>query len=326
MVMPSPLAPPALRATPRPGAGFTLIELLVVIAIIAVLIGLLLPAVQKVREAANRARCQNNLKQLGVAMHNYHDALGTLPDGGIDHFSGNWQVSILPFIEQNAMYQLYQGYGTAQSVIRPGNITNVTGRQLALCTCPSDTPALPGGKTYDNCSYHNYAANFGNTAVGDSISNTSMETLATYNGFTYGGAPFRYNNPQRLTDITDGTSNTLMLADVIQGQGVDVRGYTWWGDGGAFVTSLLPNDPGGDYVNHTYCNTDPPNPPARECGTVTQTNGYYVRAFAARSRHPGGVNVSFCDGSCRFISDRVAALTWQQLGTSQGGEAIRGDY
>ena len=317
---------PALSRNIHRRVGLTLIELLVVIAIIGILIALLLPAVQKVREAANRAKCANNLKQLALAMHHYHDALGTLPDGGIDHFSGNWQVSILPFIEQQAMYQLYQGYGTAQSVIRADNITNVTGRELTLCTCPSDTPALPGGHTWDHCSYHNYAANFGNTAVADSNSNTAMQTLATYNGLTFGGAPFSYNRPQRLSDITDGTSTTLMLAEVIQGQGVDVRGFTWWGDAGAFVTSLLPNDPSGDYVNHYYCNTNPPNPPARECGVDMQTNGSYVRAFAARSRHPGGVNVALCDGSCRFIADGVAALTWQQLGTSQGGEVIQGDY
>ena len=92
------------------------------------------------------------------------------------------------------------------------------------------------------------------------------------------------------------------------------------------MTSLRPNDPRGDYVNHTYCNTDPPNPPARECGVVMSTDSSYVRAFAARSRHPGGVNVAFCDGSGRFIADGFAALTWEQLGTSQGGEVIPGDY
>jgi prepilin-type N-terminal cleavage/methylation domain-containing protein/prepilin-type processing-associated H-X9-DG protein len=315
-----------MRTVPFKRTAYTLVELLVVIAIIGILIALLLPAVQKVREAANRAKCANNLKQLALAMHHYHDAYGTLPDGGIDHFSGNWQVTLLPFIEQGAVYQLYQGYGTAQSVIRADNIANVTGRQLALCTCPSDTPALPGGRTWDHCSYHNYAANFGNTAVSDSISSTAMHTLATYEGLAYGGAPFRYDQPQRLSDITDGTSNTLLLAEVIQGQGVDVRGYTWWGDGGAFVTSLLPNDPRGDYVNHTYCNTDPPNPPARECGVDVPTDGGYIRAFAARSRHPGGVNAALCDGSGRFMSDGIAAVRWQQLGTSQGGEVLQGDY
>jgi prepilin-type N-terminal cleavage/methylation domain-containing protein/prepilin-type processing-associated H-X9-DG protein len=308
-------------------SGFTLIELLVVIAIVAILIGLLLPAVQKIREAASRLKCQNNLKQLGLAMHNYHDAYGTLPDGGIDHFSGNWQVTILPFIEQNNLYVLYQGYGTAQSVIRAANITNVTSKQLTLCTCPSDTPAVTAGTTYDKCSYHNYTVNYGNTAVGDATGDTVMDVQPTWNGYIYGGAPFRFNQPQRITDVTDGTSNTLLLAEVIQGQGMDVRGYTWWGDAGGFVTSLLPNDPAGDYVNHTWCNPNPPNPPAqaRTCGSFTTTAGVQVRAFAARSRHTGGVNVALCDGSVRFVSNSINALTWQYLGTSQGGEVL-GDY
>jgi len=310
--------------------AFTLIELLVVIAIIAILIGLLLPAVQKVRESAARAKCQNNLKQLAVGMHNYHDAVGTLPDGGIDHFSGNWMITILPYVEQDVLFQLYQGYGTAQSVISAANIANITGRQLAVYTCPSDTPALPGGGTYDGCSYHNYAVNYGNTAVGDNAGgSTVMDVEMTYNGFTFAGAPFRFNQPQTLTNITDGTSNTLMIAEVIQGQRQDVRGYTWWGDAGGFVASLLPNDPAGDNVNHTYCDKNAPNPPAINCGsTVTTTSttsgdgSVLVRAFAARSRHTQGVNVAFCDASVHFIANTIVPATWQALSTSQGGDAI----
>jgi prepilin-type processing-associated H-X9-DG protein/prepilin-type N-terminal cleavage/methylation domain-containing protein len=322
-----------VRNRVRSQPAFTLIELLVVIAIVVVLIGLLLPAVQRVREAASQGQCESNLHQLAVAMHNYQENLGTLPDGGLDHLSGNWMVSILPYVEQTAVYELYQGYNTSQSVISTWNIAHVTGRQLAIYTCPSDIPALPGGQTYDKTSYHNYAVNFGNTAVGDStVVGGAVDLEVRYKGFTYGGSPFRFNKPQRLTDITDGTSSTLMLAEVVQGHGQDVRGFIWWGDAGGFVTSLLPNDPSGDYVNHTYCTTAAPNPPGGACGTTvatTSANGsfqVYVRAFAARSRHPGGVNVAFCDGSARFISNNIVPLTWQQLGTSQGGEAIQGDY
>jgi len=306
--------------------AFTLIELLVVIAIIAILIGLLLPAVQKVREAAARIKCQNNLKQVALAMHNYHDSVNKLPDGGIDHLSGNWQVTILPYVEQMALFQLYSGYGVSQSVISSANITNVTGKQIPICVCPSDIPALPGGQTYQKCSYHNYAVNFGNTAVSDA-SSAVMGIQSSYtsaNGsFTYGGSPFRFNNPQSLINITDGTSSTLMLAEVIQGQGVDVRGYTWWGDAGGIETSLLPNDPSGDNVNHSYCTTAAPNPPAQNCGT--QTGSPVIRAFAARSRHSQGVNVALCDGSIRFVTNSITISTWQALGTSQGGD-IPGNY
>jgi prepilin-type N-terminal cleavage/methylation domain-containing protein/prepilin-type processing-associated H-X9-DG protein len=306
--------------------GFTLIELLVVIAIIAVLIGLLLPAVQKVREAAARAKCANNVKQLALAMHNYHESEGTLPDGGTDHLSGNWMVTILPYIEQTALFQEYVGYGAQNSVITAPNVANVTGIQITMATCPSDIPALPAGATYAKCSYHNYAANFGNTSVGDMTNSYVMDTQPSYtspNGsFTDGGAPFRYNNPQTLMQITDGTSNTLMLAEVVQGHGQDVRGYTWWGDGGAFVTSLLPNDPSGDNVFHNYCNTNAPNPPAINCGNSVVMAGLVVRAFAARSRHPTGVNVALCDGSVRFVSNSIPISTWAPLGTSQGGEVV----
>jgi prepilin-type processing-associated H-X9-DG protein len=142
---------------------------------------------------------------------------------------------------------------------------------------------------------------------------------------TFAGAPFGYNKSERLTDISDGTSNTLILAEVIQGQGVDVRGFTWWGDGGAFETSLRPNDSNPDLVTHSYCNGNLPNPPAN-CPGANDPNGYPIRAFASRSRHLNGVNVSLCDGSCRFVSNTIATSVWQDLGTSQGSEIIPGDW
>ena len=150
-----------------------------------------------------------------------------------------------------------------------------------------------------------------------------LAPFCNFNGNTFAGAPFRYAKPQRFADISDGTSNTLMLAEVIQGQRQDLRGFTWWGDAAAFVTSLRPNDSNPDVVTHTYCDGKPPNPPAN-CTGVT-SGAWAIRAFAARSRHSGGVNVAFCDGSGRFIADTIDPITWQYLGTSQGGEVLS-DY
>jgi prepilin-type processing-associated H-X9-DG protein len=107
-----------------------------------------------------------------------------------------------------------------------------------------------------------------------------------------------------------------------------VPGFAWWSDAGVFVTSLRPNDPIGDYVNHTWCNPQPPNPPAQAagCGSFITTARVQIRAFGARSRHTGGVNASLCDGSVRFVSNSIGALTWQYLGTSQGGDVIPSDF
>jgi prepilin-type N-terminal cleavage/methylation domain-containing protein/prepilin-type processing-associated H-X9-DG protein len=302
--------------------GFTLIELLVVIAIIAVLIGLLLPAVQKVREAANRGKCLNNLKQIALAMHHYHDAHRTLPEGmsplGWGH--GTWQGLILPHLEQDNVARLYRGYanrdGTGDTYYSAANVRDVTGLRFVALTCPSDTPAA--GQTWGGCSYHNYAVNYGNTAL-EEIGEPTY-TMEEYNGVPFLGAPFYMGKPQRLTDIGDGTSQTLLAAEVVQGQRHDLRGLTWWGPGGGFETYLRPNDTNPDVVwyDRSWCDSDPPNPP---WGLYS---GDPKRTFAARSRHVGGVQVSFCDGSARFIADAIDPGVWRALGTANGGEVVGG--
>jgi prepilin-type N-terminal cleavage/methylation domain-containing protein/prepilin-type processing-associated H-X9-DG protein len=316
--------------------AFTLVELLVVIAIIGVLVALLLPAVQAARESARRAQCQNNLKQIGLAMLNYEDTFKTLP-GGVGRWGccwGTWQVRILPFIEQRAMADLYRNsdgndatgprYGAA-----PNN-TNVTTKRIKALTCPSDRPNAPTG----NITNHNYAVNFGNTSF----------FQATLNGILFQGAPFRaytgstsddgppdaasvasfnkvYGTPVRLAEITDGTSNTLMVAEVRQGQGGDLRGFTWWGGATGFVTYLPPNTSQPDILTGagSLCQSNLLGNPPCTSAPATATS---PRMMAARSRHPNGLLVVFCDGHVGFIANTINYNTWQAVGSSAGGESL----
>ena len=327
--------------------GFTLVELLVVIAIIGMLVGLLLPAVQAAREAARRSQCVNNLKQLALAMQNHHSAFEALPPAqGSDAQTGNWQVKILPFIELSVMFDLYQGYGGVNdgdttSGNTPGttyinqtgspiNVANVTGKGIPTLRCPSDT-VNTNGFPYDNegaggsplvvrsVAYHNYVVNYGNTAVIQLV-NPPVDTPKTFhvtpfNGLTFGGAPFTRLVGKNFRVITDGTSNTLMASELIQGQGFDMRGDTWWGPSSGFVTSIRPNDTAPDRIwfNPQWCNSTPPNPPC-----ALNTGGAYV--YGARSRHVGGVNTAMCDGSVHFITNSIDTVTWQALSTTQGDE------
>jgi prepilin-type N-terminal cleavage/methylation domain-containing protein/prepilin-type processing-associated H-X9-DG protein len=296
--------------------AFTLIELLVVIAIIGVLIGLLLPAVQKVREAANRLKCGNNLKQVSLAIHNYHDAHAILPVAVNSDWAiyGTWQTYVLPFIEQDILYREYdfsQAYW---------NNLRITRNRLSILTCPSDHPNSP----FSGITSHNYAVNFGNLPV-DYNPGAGYDTgqLKTFNGLAFGGAPFAQNKAYRLTDITDGSSNTLLAAEVIQGQWDDLRGFTWWGHGAIFVGYIGPNSASPDVLyccNGSYCDSRPPNPPC--IAPATETNPVMM---GARSRHPGGVNVALCDGSVRFVADTILLTTWRALSTSQGGEVVGAD-
>jgi prepilin-type N-terminal cleavage/methylation domain-containing protein/prepilin-type processing-associated H-X9-DG protein len=316
-------------------SGFTLIELLVVLAIIAVLIGLLLPAVQKVRSAAARLKCQNNLKQIGVALHAYHDASGLLPPQVANNANkccnGTWQMAILPFVEQGNLWNAYVNWGGTVSggpTYQQQENLIVTSQRLALFTCPSDTPNAAKSGTYNGQTYHvtqhNYLVNVGNIDYAQGHDGP-LPDQDQYPGLRFLGAPFSRSAQFGLTDITDGTSNTLLAAEVNQGQGQDFRGLTWWAEGSGFTVYRTPNSPLPDYIANGSgapgCVSTAQNSLNAPCMPIPGGSPNF-NAFAARSRHTGGVNAVLCDGSVRFFSNGITWQVWQALGTSQGSEVV----
>ncbi len=302
----------------RRSSGFTLIELLVVIAIIAILIALLLPAVQQAREAARRTQCKNNLKQIGLAMHNYHDVHNHFPVGNFGCCWGTWMLALFPYLEQDALYKSYDGNRMyVDSATRYSGTVNrpVTGRNIPAYKCPSDSDQL-----YSVYSKHNYLANYGNT---------SYLQQATLNGQTFGGAPFVYNASatvaiaKKFKDVTDGLSNTLLVAEGIQGApdagSADLRGLTWYSTASAFTAHRTPNTNLPDGMSEACRNLPERNQP---CIAPTTAN---PAMLASRSRHTGGVQLTLSDGSSRFVSDNIDLATWRALSTTQGSE-IAGEF
>lgn len=309
-------------------SAFTLVELLVVIAIIGVLVALLLPAVQAAREAARRSQCSNNLKQLGLAFHNHHDSLGGLPAGRAACCWGTWIVPTMPYMELKNVSDLYQNWG-GDDMRGPRygaspNTINVTQKRYSVLSCPSDTWNAP----ISNITSHNYAVNFGNTGHAQQ---------ANLNGVIWGEAPFGTAKPilpkpavstklpiyqiigKRMAEMTDGTSNTMLAAEVRQGQGRDLRGFSWWGDASNFTTYLGPNSPLPDVIyTPTYCNNIPRNPPC--IGTPTSSN---PSMFASRSQHPNGVQAVMGDGAVKFVANTVDINVWRAASTSQGKESLQ---
>lgn len=335
----------------RARRAFTLIELLVVIAIIAILIGLLLPAVQKVREAAARTKCANNLKQLTVASHAYHDSTGKLPPailltasdsrssaGG--NFGPNWIVLLLPYFEQGPLYS---------SIPDPANYRTtgdqswkaVRSARIPTALCPSDaagngipyTGASPAG----DWARGNYACNaggiHGNSApFGDPNGWVSTENGVSptrngaYNGVPDGslaGGVMCINWGAKLTGIPDGTSNTVLLAEVRTGSHLaasDPRGTWALGYPGASViagqTSIDCNRPNSNENQADDCQGCVNAPDDRMGACV----GCAYQQANARSRHTGGVQAALADGSVRFVKDSVTILVWNSMSMRDDGQ------
>jgi prepilin-type N-terminal cleavage/methylation domain-containing protein len=324
--------------------GFTLIELLVVIAIIAVLIALLLPAVQQAREAARRTQCRNNLKQLGLALHNYLDSAGVFPPGtvnplgddvngkngsGAPGIGGPWICHILPYCDQAPLYsnfskivderpEVVDWFGNGTYAATPIGNSHLT--MLDCPTHPRNEERMANGTAMEDLARGNYAACYGRG--GYSISQTNQPAI---------GGVFGNNSRNSISDLTDGSTNTLLLSELryrtpssTGPSTADVRGTWAYGSMGAniFSTQTGPMSAVSDRI--WGCRSLP----AEKMPCVSTSNGTtdMVSSFAAaRSYHTGGVHGCMADGSVRFFSENIDLTVWQGLG-SRGGSEVLGDF
>lgn len=308
--------------------AFTLVELLVVIAIIGILVALLLPAVQSAREAARRAQCLNNLKQYGLGMQNYHDTHNELPAGANAWRPGGamktWVVDLWAYVEQNALADRYdhkKHWFLSPNAVWDDSGNGVVENRVDMYYCPSDRVGAMS-RVPSDCPYArgNYVVNVGN----GSAPRDTPESSAPFkwmDKYFPGSLVATDEKPEKFRQITDGLSNTMMMAEVVfplQDDDKDTRGQIFGGDqAGWFVTTNnTPNTSVPDACGWNWCTSRP----EANLPCTTAKDAISNVSMAPRSRHPGGVNVLMCDSSVQFVTESIDTATFRALGTTQGGE------
>jgi prepilin-type N-terminal cleavage/methylation domain-containing protein/prepilin-type processing-associated H-X9-DG protein len=328
--------------------GFTLIELLVVIAIIAVLIALLLPAVQAAREAARRAQCVNNAKQIALAMHNYHDQIGTFPPNSIADVSwlGTWWAwpsFILPQVEQGPVYN------SINYSLNCSNVACSTAFRTIITSflCPSDDSnhlftdrvyidvnqpdfATPGNYTMASINYVGSQGDMKNFTIFDYLCTDPVQAAGPTNGCggTFRGIFGDCSSAQSITiaQVTDGTSNTFLIGENSPNLN---SGLAWASGNDIYATSIVPLNwmtklkNGQIDSNGDVCSPSAWNPTDPTSQIHCYNNQWYYQGF--KSFHPGGANFAFADGSVRFIKQSISSRVYMALSTRAAGEVISAD-
>ena len=303
--------------------GFTLVELLVVIAIIGVLIALLLPAVQAAREAGRRMSCANNLRQVGIALHNYHDNCRSFPMGVIESdattspsgMRKTWTFVIYPFMEQEALYLSFEpATATSRVYDDRADWTRPGAAPITTYQCPSDpldakTPYLPG--------YFQARGNYAGFVAPHAYWNIQEFFRKSQWAPRHRKHFFSYIAGTTFADITDGTSNTMAVSETIKGSGLenDYRGCILWDNapGSALMSYEAPNSRSPDLMWNTLYRQEMNIPKGPIDATGANALGEQ-RAFA-RSYHPSGVNVCLADASVKFINNSVNLQIWRGAAT-----------
>ncbi|HWL07937.1 MAG TPA: DUF1559 domain-containing protein [Planctomicrobium sp.] len=312
--------------------GFTLIELLVVIAIIAILVALLLPAVQQAREAARRSQCKNNLKQLGLAMHNYHDVNGQFPiSGGIatsdntmrawvpgNHRKGSVLVKLLPYVDQAP---LFSKINFNLDIEHTDNLPLVRNQKIPVFICPSDPAG--GARPNDNFALSNYSpsvgaqymincatypGNYFNTFAREPFTNSSAEVSGMFAMEAWGA---------KIRDVTDGTSNTILVGEIVP-MCSDHTDRGWWNTSALWAATTGPINFAIDFDGCPGRSSIPNPRPSPDCHGKT----HRATAIAFKSLHTGGAHFVLADGAVRFISENIDYANYQRLGDRRDGQVV----